>query len=216
MSNAKELLKEKLTAEHFNRLIALDNPKMHDFVADAIQLCNPASVFVCTDAPEDIAYFGQLAIEAGEERPLSIKGHTCHFDGSYDQARDKAQTQSLLPPGSELGESLNSIEKSAGVDEVRSFLKDSMVSREMLICFWCLGPPDSDFTIPCIQITDSPYVAHSESILYRPGYEQFRKIGSSPDFFRFIHSEGELENALSKNIDKRWFTASTPNMAATP
>ena len=203
MSNAKELLKEKLTAEHFNRLIALDNPKMHDFVADAIQLCNPASVFVCTDAPEDIAYFGQLAIEAGEERPLSIKGHTCHFDGYYDQARDKAQTKYLLPPGSELGESLNSIEKSAGVDEVRSFLKDSMVSREMLICFWCLGPPDSDFTIPCIQITDSPYVAHSESILYRPGYEQFRKIGSSPDFFRFIHSEGELENAVSKKIDKR-------------
>ncbi|MBA7680284.1 Phosphoenolpyruvate carboxykinase [GTP] [subsurface metagenome] len=82
-------------------------------------------------------------------------------------------------------------------------MKDSMVGREMLVCFWCLGPIDSDFSIPCIQITDSPYVAHSESILYRPGYEQFKKIGSSPDFFRFIHSEGELENAVSKNIEKR-------------
>jgi len=29
------------------------------------------------------------------------------------------------------------------------------------------------------------------------------KIGASPDFFRFIHSEGQLENAVSKNIDKR-------------
>jgi phosphoenolpyruvate carboxykinase (GTP) len=203
MNNVTELLKERLTTENYNKLIALDNPKMHDFIADAIELCSPASVFVCTDLPADRAYIRDLAIKTGEEIPLTIPGHTCHFDGYHDQARDKAQTKYLLPPGSELGESLNSIDKSAGVKEVRSFLADSMAEREMLICFWCLGPTDSDFSIPCVQITDSPYVAHSESILYRPGYEPFKKIGTSPDFFRFIHSEGELENAVSKNIDKR-------------
>lgn len=203
MADAKELLKEKLTLENYNKLIALDNPKMHEFVADAIELTRPASVFVCTDEPDNIAYLRQLAIKAGEERPLNIPGHTCHFDGYYDQARDKARTKYLLPAGSELGQSLNSIEKSEGVKEVRSFLKDSMTGREMLICFWCLGPTDSVFSIPCIQITDSPYVAHSEGILYRPGYGQFKKIGSSTNFFRFIHSEGELENYVSKNIDKR-------------
>ncbi len=203
MNNVNELLKEKLTTENYNKLIALDNSKMHDFITDAIELARPASVFVCTDSPADRAYIRDLAIKTGEEIPLNVPGHTCHFDGYYDQARDKAQTKYLLPPGSELGESLNSIDKSAGVEEVRSYLTDSMADREMLICFWCLGPTDSDFSIPCVQITDSPYVAHSESILYRPGYEQFKKFGSSPDFFRFIHSEGELENAVSKNIDKR-------------
>ncbi len=203
MPDTKKLLKEKLTSENYNKLVALANPKMHEFVADAIELCRPASVFVCTDLPEDRDYIRELAIKTGEERPLNIPGHTCHFDGYNDQARDKAKTKYLLPAGSELGKSLNSIEKSVGVEEVRSFLKGSMVGREMLICFWCLGPIDSDFSIPCVQITDSPYVAHSEVILYRPGYEQFKKIGSSPDFFRFIHSEGELENAVSKNIDKR-------------
>jgi phosphoenolpyruvate carboxykinase (GTP) len=203
MKNVNELLKQRLTTENYNRLIALENPKMHDFVADAIELCSPASVFVCTDSPQDIAYIRELAIKNGEERPLTIPGHTCHFDGYHDQARDKAQTKYLLPPGSKLGESLNSIDKSTGVEEVRSFLKDSMAHRQMLIFFWCLGPTDSDFTISCIQITDSPYVGHSESILYRPGYQQFKKISASPDFFRFIHSEGELENAVSKNIEKR-------------
>jgi len=73
----------------------------------------------------------------------------------------------------------------------------------MLVCFFCLGPLDSEFSIPCIQITDSPYVAHSETILYRPGYEQFKRIGAEPAFFRFMHSEGELEGAVSKNIEKR-------------
>ncbi len=203
MHNANELLKEKLTTENYDRIIALDNPKMHEFVADAIELTGPASVFVCTDSEEDRDYIRELAIKNGEEIPLDIPGHTCHFDGYRDQARDKARTKYLLPPGPDLGASLNSIEKKAGVEEVRSFLKDSMNAREMLVCFFCLGPIDSDFSIPCIQITDSPYVAHSETILYRPGYEQFRKFGSSPEFFRFIHSEGELENAVSKNIDKR-------------
>jgi len=203
MTSVNELLKKKLTAENYDKLTALNNPKMHTFVADAIELCGPASVFVCTGSADDIAYLRKLAIKNGEEIPLNVTGHTCHFDGYNDQARDKAQTKYLLSPGSELGESLNSIDKSKGVQEVRSFLKDSMSGREMLVCFWCLGPPDSDFTISCIQITDSPYVAHSESILYRPGYEQFKKIGASPNFFRFIHSEGELANFVSKKIDKR-------------
>ena len=209
MIEVNELLREKLSREHFERLIALENPKMHEFVADAIELTGAASVFVCTDSEEDRAYIREKAVKDGEETPLDIPGHTCHFDGYNDQARDKAQTKYLLPPGSDLGASLNSIDKQPGVEEVRSFLKDSMAGREMLVLFFCLGPLDSDFSIPCVQITDSPYVAHSEIILYRPGYEQFGKIGSSGDFFRFLHSEGELAPAInkrgpvSKNIDKR-------------
>jgi phosphoenolpyruvate carboxykinase (GTP) len=203
MGDINELLREKLTKENCERLMDLNNPKLHQFIADAIELARPDSVFVCTDAIEDMDYIRKLAIDNGEEIPLDILGHTCHFDGYYDQARDKARTKYLLPTGSDLGATLNSIDKESGVPEVRSFLKDSMVGREMLVCFFCLGPLDSEFSIPCAQITDSPYVAHSEIILYRSGYEQFKKIGSSPDFFRFLHSEGELENAVSKNIDKR-------------
>jgi len=203
MKDPTYILKKRLTDEPYNRLMALQNPKLHDLVADAIELTQPESVFVCTDSPDDVAHIREMAVKNGEEIPLNIKGHTCHFDGYHDQARDKAKTKYLLPAGSDLGASLNSTEKQAGTEEVRNFLKDSMVGREMLVCFFCLGPLDSEFSIPCVQITDSPYVAHSECILYRSGYEQFKKIGSSPEFFRFIHSEGELEGAVSTNIDKR-------------
>jgi len=108
-----------------------------------------------------------------------------------------------LPAGSDLGESLNSVDRDEGIEEVRALLAGSMAGRQMLVLFFCLGPLDSEFSIPCVQITDSPYVGHSETILYRPGYEQFKKLGSSPDFFRFLHSEGELEGCVSKNIEKR-------------
>ena len=38
MAEMKELLKEKLTTENFEKLIALQNPALHRFVAEAIEL----------------------------------------------------------------------------------------------------------------------------------------------------------------------------------
>jgi phosphoenolpyruvate carboxykinase (GTP) len=203
VENIKQFLQDRLEAGHFDKLMALNNAKMHAFVADAIELTNPDSVFVCTDDQKDIDYIRQLAIDSGGEKPLKIKGHTSHFDGPRDQARDKSVTKYLLAKGKDLGESLSSIDKEEGTAEVRGILKDSMKGKKMLVCFFCLGPTNSDFSISCAQITDSAYVVHSETMLYRSGYEQFKKIGDSPDFFRFMHTAGELENCVSKNVDKR-------------
>ena len=78
-----------------------------------------------------------------------------------------------------------------------------MAGREMYVLFLCLGPVESDFSIYGVQITDSCYVAHSEDILYRPAYEAFKKKSLEIEFFRYIHSAGELENKVSKNVDKK-------------
>jgi phosphoenolpyruvate carboxykinase (GTP) len=59
------------------------------------------------------------------------------------------------------------------------------------------------FSLRALQITDSAYVTHSETILYRPGYEEFKKLNGSEDFFYFLHSAGRLENNVSVDIDKR-------------
>ena len=197
------LLQERMTDEHYQKLMQISNPKLHGFVADSINLCNPGSVYVITDLDEDIAYARQQSVKNGEESLLKTDGHTYHFDGYNDQARDKARTKYLVTPESRIDSNFNSVERTEGIEEVRSLLKNSMVGRQMLVCFWCLGTTDSEFSIPCAQITDSAYVAHSESILYRRGYEQFKKIGSSEDFFRFIHTAGEMENSVSINVDKR-------------
>ena len=200
----QKVLESKLTTDNLAKLTALDNAKLHKFVADAIELCKPESVFVCTDSDEDIATLRQMALDGGGEHKLAMEGHTYHFDGFNDQARDPSRTKYLLDEGKSLGQSLSSTEKQAGTEEVRSFLKDSMKGRTMMVCFWCLGPVNSEFSISCVQITDSPYVAHSESILYRKGYEQFKKIGNSEEFFRFMHTQGELdERGCSVNIENR-------------
>ncbi|MGF3554071.1 MAG: phosphoenolpyruvate carboxykinase (GTP) [Thermoplasmatota archaeon] len=87
-------------------------------------------------------------------------------------------------------------------------LNNIMKGHELFIKFYCLGPLNSPFSIPCLQLTDSAYVAHSEDLLYRQGYSEFIRQGKNLRFFKFVHSQGELEEAglgllVSKNIEKR-------------
>ena len=203
MNEKSEILKQKCDPAGYERLMVLDNPKMHRFVAEYIELCNPDTVCVADDSEESTRYIREKAIKTGEEMKLAIEGHTIHFDGPNDQARDKAQTKYLLPAGVDLGSRINSIEKREGIKEVEDLLRDSMRGKEVFILFFCLGPTFSEFSIPCVQITDSSYVAHSETILYRRGYEYFKSIGNSESFFRFIHSAGELEGNVSKDVAAR-------------
>ena len=197
-----EILKTKCSEENLKKLTTLDNTKLIDYIEKYIELCNPDSVYICDDSDEDKLYIKNRALEIGEEKGLAIDGHSIHFDSSKDQARDKANTRYLISKNTDLGAELNSIDKETGLQEVHEYLKNIMVGKQMYVLFFCLGPTNSEFSIPCVQITDSSYVAHSEYILYRRGYEQFKKSGDS-GFFRFVHSAGQLENGVSINVDKR-------------
>jgi len=199
-----DILRDKLSKENFYKLMKINNIRLHEFIAESAELCNPDRVFICTDSPEDIEYIRQEAIKTGEEKRVVIEGHTVHFDGYYDQARDKEKTKFLVKKGVELGKNINAIDKEEGMKEVYQIMKDIMKGHTMYVRFLCLGPANSEFTIPAVQLTDSSYVAHSESLLYRSGYEELKRLGQKGFFFKALHSEGELDERLvSKNVDKR-------------
>jgi len=198
-----ENLRAKLGEQNYKKLMAIHNAKLHKFLSDYVALCNPDKVFVCTDSKDDLRYIRESALRNNEEQELAIKGHTIHFDSYYDQARDVQHTSFLLPKGVDLGPNINFIDKEEGVKEVRGILKNLMKGKEMYVRFFCLGPTDSVFSVLSCQLTDSAYVAHSLDLLYRQGYEAFRKAGSKGYFFRVIHSAGELENNVCKDLDKR-------------
>ncbi len=203
VERALDVLEKRLPKDHYQKLIGIENPGLHRFVAEYIEHCNPDEVFVCADSEEDGLHIRRAAVEAGEEKELALDGQTIHFDGYRDQARDKENTKFLLPKGVDLGSNINSVDKEGGLKELQELLKDIMQGRTLYVRFFCLGPTNSGFSIPSVQLTDSPYVAHSEDLLYRPGYEEFKRVGETSRFFKFVHSEGELKNAVSVNIDKR-------------
>ncbi len=203
MERYVKLLKEKSGQKNYEKLLVLNNPEIEYFIAKYAELCNAASVFVRTDCSEDIQYIRNKAKEQKEEIPLSIDGHTAHFDGYFDQGRDKECTKFLVTKDMNLGQGLNSIDREKGLKEIHQLLNNSMSGKEMFVLFLCLGPVNSDFSIYGIQLTDSAYVAHSEDILYRPAYEAFKKNGSDIDFFKYVHSAGALENNVSKNVEEK-------------
>jgi phosphoenolpyruvate carboxykinase (GTP) len=188
--------------------MALNNQRINQFITTIVETCNPEHIFVGTDSSEDLQYTREAAVRSHEEHPLAIAGHTIHFDGYYDQARDKAHTKFLLPAGVNLGPELNTMDRDKGLEELSGLMENIMAGQELFIKFYCLGPVDSPFSISCIQLTDSAYVAHSEDLLYRQGYQEFLRQGSRARFFKFVHSQGALEAAglgllVSKNREKR-------------
>ncbi|HOJ40206.1 MAG TPA: phosphoenolpyruvate carboxykinase (GTP), partial [bacterium] len=133
-----------------------------------------------------------------------IPGHTVHFDGMEDQGRDREVTRYLVPAGDKLSPALNQIERETGLKEVRNLLKGAMKGRTMIVRFLTLGPANSIFSIPCLECTDSYYVSHSLNLLYRPGYEEFKRLGSRARFLATLHSAGELDQRMvSAQPDKK-------------
>jgi len=188
----------------FQKLAAIPHIKVHEFIAKASDLCNCEKIFICNDSAEDIAYIRQQAIDTGEEKVLAMPGHTVHFDGIHDQGRDREATKYLVPKGVTLSKALNQIDRQEGLAEVKSLLRDSMTGRTMIVRFISLGPPHSIFTVLGLQCTDSWYVAHSESLLYRPGYEVFRNADPSQEILRVLHSAGKLDkNMVSAEHEKK-------------
>jgi len=199
-----DYLKKRLGDEGYAKLSRIDNPDLHAFIAKYVEHCNPDKVFVCTDDPADIKYVRQAAIRNREEEQLATEGHTIHFDNAKDQARDKEHTLILIPKGTDLGATIKTGDRDECLKEVNEIMKDIMKGREAYVRFFCLGPTNSEFSIPSVQITDSAYVAHSEDILYRQGFEEFVRQGKNAEFFKVVHSAGELDDRkTSKNLDKR-------------
>lgn len=201
--NTLERLYGRMDEGEREKLLAIPNLEVHRFIAESAELCNPDSIFICTDSPEDVEHVRRQALLTGEEKPLATPGHTYHFDGPMDQGRDREVTKYLVPDGDYLSPALKQIDRDAGLAEIRGLLRDSMRGKTMIVRLLSLGPLNSPFTIPCMECTDSWYVAHSVDLLYRRAYGMFKNM-SEGEPFKVLHSAGRLnEDMVSAEPDKK-------------
>lgn len=215
MTKFEAILTEKMSEESLAKLMALQNEKVLQFVGTFAEHCDPTSIYVCDDSEKDTQYVRDKALALGEEFTLANSKQTIHWDGYGDQARDKKNTRFMVYKENmaEMA-TLNSVEYEQGYAEIMSIAKGIMKGKEAVVLFYSEGPTQSPFTIPCIQFTDSWYVAHSENILYRTAYAHFlnMKEAEKGDFFRFIHSAGPLdENNCSADLENRRIYMDTRN-----
>jgi len=196
--------KRILSEENQKKIIDLNNSHVEKILEEYVNLCKPDKVTVITDSQADINYIRTRALELGEEKKLSMEGHTIHFDGYNDQGRDKKNTLILVTKEMKLSKIIDVREREEGLKDIFKVMDGVMKGKECFIRFFCLGPVGSRFSIAALQITDSAYVCHSEDLLYRTGYEEFKKLNGSEKFFYLVHSAGELDaRNNTKNVDQR-------------
>lgn len=200
----------------------LSCPALDALLLDAINLMEPAKLYIQTDAAEDVQYIREQALACGEEAHLAAKGHTFHFDGEKDQGRDKEHTCVLLDDQTGLDAEIKTMDRKEGTEEVRKVMKGCMKGKTLLLCFFCLGPAHSRFTKTAVQFTDSFYVVHSENVLYRNGFDHFRASfkGQPADgrtFFAFYHSCGRVNERMQPMdvADRRIYIDPVTNLVYT-
>lgn len=182
------------------------SPEIIEPIYNGSTRMSPASIFINSGSPQDIAYIRQRALETGEEFQLKKKNHSCHFDGPNDQGRDTANTKYLAYGQTEISSLQKKVKHRAGVVEVRNIITDIMAKKEMIISFISRGPIGSPVSDPTMQVTDSYYVTHSEFLLYRMmSPEAFSKdVAEKGYMFINYHSAGKLdENNVSAKLEKR-------------
>jgi len=126
-------LKNKLSKSDYQKILKINNPALNAFIEKYIDICNPKKVTVYTDSEEDLQKTRDAAVNNKEEAKLSTEGHTIHFDGYNDQARDKNRTKFLLPPGKDLGPEINSMDRNEGLKEIHDIMTNIMDGHELHI-----------------------------------------------------------------------------------
>jgi phosphoenolpyruvate carboxykinase (GTP) len=166
----------------------------------------PSSIFINTGSAEDLDYVRRQALARGEEGLLATPNHYYHFDGPHDQGRDMANTKYLAHDATEISSLQTKLDLRAGLREIDEIMQGIMTDREMIVSFIFRGPIGCPASDPTLQITDSYYVIHSESLLYRMGgpAEFSRDVKEKGYIFVNYHSSGELTEAMiSANLPKR-------------
>ncbi len=188
---ARNLLKERMSADQYARIADFEDPEIILKIANAAVMCEPDHIFINTGTEADKQFIRDMALQKGEEDALPMKGHTIHYDLKEEQGRIIDRTYYISNPGESVSSLANRMPRAEAIDTVRKGMGGIMRGKTLVVGFYSRGPVGSPVSNPAIEMTSSAYVSHSAEILYRNAYKDFereaRKLGH---FYTNIHSEG--------------------------
>ncbi|HUX11453.1 MAG TPA: phosphoenolpyruvate carboxykinase domain-containing protein [Spirochaetia bacterium] len=197
---AKKLFARMLSGNIAQRLLSLANEEAICRIANAISLCEPAEVFVHSGSLDDMQYVREMAIRGGEEFPLSLPGHTCHFDLPEDQGRMIDRTFYIADDSEEVSRLAKSLPRTEALAFVEAEMRGIMRGRTMIVGAYTRGPSGAQAAVPALEISDSFYVIHSADILYANIFSQFAAECARVGFvFTNLHGMGRLNRETVAN-----------------
>jgi phosphoenolpyruvate carboxykinase (GTP) len=160
-----------------------------------ITLCQPDNVEVFTATPEQLLALKARMLETGDIEPLSGNERWLHRSDSTDVARMEHRTFICSNLESDAGPTNHWLEPKVAVNTLEGLFANSYSGRTMYVIPYAMAPLEGVFTQFGIEVTDSPYVALSMSIMTRVGSDvinALRKTNVS-DVVRGIHCTGDLD-----------------------
>ena len=179
---------------------------MEMFIKEMQDLFQPDKVYVMDGSQEEAEKLteisqksevaGRIVLEKlnGKEYPNSYY----HRSNPNDVARTEHLTFVCTPTQEESGPNNNWLNPDEAKNKMNNLFKGAMKGRTMYVIAFVMGTPKSRYAKNCVQVTDSVYVALSMRIMSRVGNQAIERICNSSDFFRGIHSIGDV------NPDRRF------------
>jgi len=188
---AQQLFASRLDKTHLDRIGQITHPEVILKIANAIAMCQPATIHINTGSQEDRQFIRDLALENGEEAVLPMPNHTIHYDLKEEQGRIIDRTYYIANEGEEISSLANRMDRADALSEIRERMGGIMKGKTMVVGFYMRGPIGAPAANPALEITSSAYVSHSAEILYRNAYAGFdQEVARRGHFYANIHSEG--------------------------
>jgi phosphoenolpyruvate carboxykinase (GTP) len=134
-------------------------------------------------------------LETGDIEPLSGNERWLHRSDSTDVARMEHRTFICSNLESDAGPTNHWLEPKVAVNTLEGLFANSYSGRTMYVIPYAMAPLEGVFTQFGIEVTDSPYVALSMSIMTRVGSDVINALSKTnvSDVVRGIHCTGDLD-----------------------
>ena len=191
LEEALAFLEARMDAETLAKLKQIRTEEVVKTIANAAKLCTPDSIFINTGSDADGKAVRAGALANGEEDALPMPNHTIHFELKEEQGRITDRTFYLAEPEEKVSSLANRIDRSEGLDDVKTKMGGIMKGMTMIVGLYMRGPVGALGSNPSLQITSSFYVAHSAEMLYRNRFSDFdNEVERLGYFYTNIHSQG--------------------------
>ena len=175
---------------------------VEEWVEEQARLTKPEKVHWIQGTEDEMRKLVEVGIEeekTGLHRTFQALNASV-FPNSYlhrshptDVARTEHLTYVCLPKKEDSGPNNNWMEPSEALKMLRPLYDGCMRGRTLYVIPYMMGHPESPYARPCVQITDSVYVAVSMYIMTRVGTRVLDIINSTGRFVKGLHSIGDLD-----------------------
>jgi phosphoenolpyruvate carboxykinase (GTP) len=171
------------------------NPTLARWIDDVARRTRPDRVVVCDGSEEEARALAAGMVADGTLIRLDERRHPgsfLHRSDPSDVARTEHLTFLATESAEDAGPTNNWMAPAEAHARVAPLFDGAMAGRTMYVVPYLLGPVGSPSARVGVELTDSPYVALSMRTMTRMGRVALGALGDSPDFWRGLHSLGDL------------------------